>query len=62
MKIFTKECNFMNLLRYAENNFANNIVFFDEVSFELHRNVNANASDTFCQLVSRKIITYQKEF
>jgi len=60
MKIFTK-WNFMNLLRiimnlYAENDFANNIVFFDEVNFELHRNINANASDIFCQLISWKII------
>jgi len=42
MKILRIE---FELIKVRENNFANNIVFFDEASFELHENVNANASD-----------------
>jgi len=37
-----------NLWTYwGRNDFANNIVFFDKTSFKLHRNVSANASDTW---------------
>jgi len=42
MKILRME---FELIKVRGNNFANNIVFFDEASFELYENVNANASD-----------------
>jgi len=47
MKILIKEWNFIKeeLIEECGNDFANNIVIFDEVGFELHGNVNVNAGD-----------------